>query len=220
MHALLIGATGATGKDLLELLLNDMSFQQVSIFVRRPLKRQHPKLTVHVIDFDKINQWHHLVKGDVLFSCLGTTLKAAGSKEAQWKIDYDYQYNFAKVAKENQIDNYVLISSDFADPKSSLYYSRMKGMLEEAVKGLNFAKITIFNPPLLARKNSDRIGEVIGLKVLRFFNALGLFNAQKPLPTEVLAQAMINCAKSKVKGFTRVKGREIWKRAQHDMKLE
>ena len=86
MHALLIGATGATGKDLLELLLKDNAIHQVDIFVRRHPDLQHNKLNIHVIEFDRPEQWKHLVKGDVLFSCLGTTLKAAGSKDAQWKI--------------------------------------------------------------------------------------------------------------------------------------
>ena len=214
MHALVIGASGATGKDLLDLLLQDASFQQVDVFVRRALSQQHPKLKVHVIDFDKTDQWHQLVKGNVLFSCLGTTLKAAGSKEAQWKIDYDYQYHFAQAAKENQVSHYVLVSSDYADPKSSFFYSRMKGELEVAVKALNFSQTTIFNPPLLARKNSDRTGEVMGLKLIKFFNKLGLFKGQKPLPTEVLAQAMINSAKIKGDGLAILKGKEIWERAQ------
>lgn len=214
MKALMIGATGATGKDLLELLLKDTSFQQVDIFVRRPLKLQHPKLNIHVIDFDKPEQWHPLVKGDVLFSALGTTLKAAGSKEAQWKIDYEYQYNFAKAAKENNVNNYVLVSAGFADPKSSVFYSRMKGELEEAIMSLGFSTITIFHPPLLVRKDTDRKGEVIGMKLIQFFNKLGLFRAQKPLPTEVLAQAMINAAKKKESGLTTIKSKEIWKCAQ------
>ncbi|MEH7549743.1 NAD(P)H-binding protein, partial [Neobacillus vireti] len=109
MHALLIGATGATGKDLLDLLLKDDSFHQVDIFVRRNLDVQHEKLKIHVIDFDKSEQWRYLVKGDVLFSCLGTTFKTAGSKEAQWKVDYDYQYQFAKFARERNVNNYVLV---------------------------------------------------------------------------------------------------------------
>ena len=210
MHALLIGATGATGKDLLHLLLQDNAFHRVDIFVRRNLDIQHEKLKVHVIDFDKPEQWKHLVKGDVLFSCLGTTLKAAGSKEAQWKIDYDYQYQFAKAARENNVHSYVLVSADFASPNSFFYYSKMKGQLEVAVKALGFPKLTIFNPPVLIRKNSDRPAEVAGWKVIKFFNKIGLFRSQKPLPTEILAQAMINAAKSNVSGVSTYKPQDIW----------
>lgn len=111
MKALLIGATGATGKDLLELLLKDEEIHQVDVFVRRELNTKHEKLNTHIIDFDNPEEWKHLVKGDVLFSCLGTTLKLAGSKEAQWKIDYEYQYQFAKIAKENNVNSYVGVGS-------------------------------------------------------------------------------------------------------------
>jgi uncharacterized protein YbjT (DUF2867 family) len=214
MHALIVGATGATGKDLLELLLNDDTVHQVTIFVRRGLKLVHEKLKIYVIDFDKPEQWKHLVKGDVLFSCLGTTLKAAGNKEAQWKTDYDYQYLFAKAAKENHVNNYVLVSSGFASPDSPFFYTRMKGQLEEAVKALGFTKLTIFNPPILKRKNSDRPGEVAGLKAIHFFNKIGLFHSQKPLPTEVLAQAMINSARRKADGIVSLQGQSIWECAE------
>lgn len=210
MHALLIGATGATGKDLLNLLLKDDSFQQVDIFVRRNLDIQHKKLKIHVIDFDKPEQWMHLVKGDVLFSCLGTSLKAAGSKEAQWKVDYDYQYEFAEAARENNVNNYVLVSSGFASPNSHFYYPKMKGQLEEAVKALGFQKLFIFNPPGLLRKNSDRSGEIIGLKIIQFFNKIGIIRSYKLMPTEILAQTMINSAKTKENGIFTLKGKAIW----------
>lgn len=211
MHALLIGATGATGKDLLNLLLKDNDFERVDIFVRRKLDLQHEKLNIHVIDFDKLELWKELVKGDVLFSALGTTLKAAGSKAAQWKIDYDYQHEFAKAASENKVSSYVLVSASNASPDSSIFYSKMKGQLEAAVKALGFLKLTIFNPPLLIRKDTDRTMEVAGMKVLQFFNKIGLLHSQKPLPTEILAQAMINAAKTNAKGNSTFKGKEIWK---------
>ena len=209
-HALIIGATGATGKDLLDLLLKDDAFDRVDIFVRRELDLQHEKLTVHVIDFDKPEEWKHLVKGDVLFSCLGTTLKAAGSKQAQWKIDFDYQYEFAKAARENNVNSYVLVSSSNASANSFIFYSKMKGQLEAAVKALGFQRLTIFNPPILVRKNSDRAGEVTGLKVIRFLNKIGLFKSQTPMATEILAQAMINAAKTKESGVHSMEGKEIW----------
>ncbi len=195
MNAIIIGATGATGKDLLEQILKDDAFTQVAVFVRRPIGIEHPKLTTHIIDFDKTEAWRHLVTGDVLFSCLGTTLKTAGSKEAQWKIDYDYQYQFAKVAKDNGVKHYVLVSSAMANAQSKMFYIKMKGALEEAVKALGFERLSIFNPPTLIRKNSDRAGENIGVKVFQFLNKFGLFASQKPLPTEQLAQAMLTVAK-------------------------
>ncbi|MCS0787929.1 NAD(P)H-binding protein [Cytobacillus firmus] len=210
MHALLIGATGATGKDLLDLLLEDDSFHQVNIFVRRDLHIQHKKLKVHVIDFDNSEQWRHLVKGDVLFSCLGTTLKAAGSKEAQWKIDYDYQYQFAEAARENNVSHYVLVSSGSSSPDSLIFYTRMKGQLEEAVKALGFPKLSIYKPPVLIRKNSDRTMEVAGLKAIQFFNKFGILRSQEPLPTEILAEAMIHSAKTKDNGFFTLEGKAIW----------
>lgn len=210
MHALLIGATGATGKDLLDILLEDDSFHRVDIFARRDLHIQHEKLKVHVIDFDNSEQWKHLVKGDVLFSCLGTTIKAAGSKEAQWKIDYDYQYQFAEAARENNVSHYVLVSSGSSSPDSPIFYTRMKGQLEEAVKALGFPKLSIFKPPVLIRKNSDRTMEVAGLKAIQFFNKFGILRSQKPLPTEILAEAMVHSAKTKDNGFFTLEGKAIW----------
>lgn len=205
MKALVIGATGATGKDLVKKLLADQDFDQVDVFVRKPLGVENPKLTAHIVNFDQPEEWKNLVKGDVAFSCLGTTLKAAGSKEKQWKVDFDYQYEFAKIAKDNNVDDYVLVSSYGANPQSKIFYSRMKGELEEQVKGLHFNKITIFQPGMLERKSSDRSGEVLGGKIIKFVNKFGLFESMKPLPTDVLAQAMINSSKIKSNGYSKIK---------------
>lgn len=210
MNALLIGASGATGKDLLELLLEDTEITRVDIFVRRNLDIEHEKLHIHIIDFDKPEQWQHLVHGDVLFSCLGTTLKAAGSKEAQMKIDHDYQLQFARAAKQNNLTSYVLVSSGLASASSPFFYTRMKGLLEDHVKVLNFPKIIIFNPPALERMHSDRKMEVAAIKVFHFFNSLGMFRSIKPLPTNVLAKAMVNAVKSLENGEYSIKGQQIW----------
>lgn len=209
MKALLIGATGATGRDLLELLLKDEEIHQVDVFVRRELNFKHEKLNSHIIDFNKPEEWKHLVKGDVLFSCLGTTLKIAGSKEAQWKIDYEYQYQFAKLAKENNVNSYVLVSAANASSKSSIFYSKMKGQLEDDVKTLKFLKTIIFNPPLLIRENTDRKMEVLGAKIIAFFNNLGIFCSQKPLSTKLLAEAMLKSVKDLKNGDYSITGQNI-----------
>lgn len=205
MKALVIGATGATGKDLVNQLLQDKDFEEVNIFVRKPVDIQNEKLKVHVVNFENPEEWKSKVKGDVAFSCLGTTLKAAGSKEAQRKVDFDYQYEFAKAAKENNVGDYILVSAYGANPKSKIFYSKMKGELEEVVKKLRFEKITIFKPGMLERKDSDRTGEVLGSRIIKFANKLGLLESQKPLPTDVLAKAMINSSKIKSNGYSSIK---------------
>jgi uncharacterized protein YbjT (DUF2867 family) len=209
MNILLVGATGATGKDLLDLLIKDESIKRIDIFVRRDIAFQNDKLHVNIIDFDKPKQWKHLIKGDLLFSCLGTTLKAAGSKEEQKKVDYHYQYQFAKSAKENNVNTYVLVSSDYASTKSAFFYSRMKGQLEEDVKVLNFPRLIIFNPPILLRKGSNRKAEVVSTKILKFLNSLGLLKSSKPLATELLAKALLNSIKMPGKAVQSIKGQEI-----------
>lgn len=196
MKALLIGATGATGSDLLQLLLKDSEVESVTIFVRRDPLINHPKLKVHLIDFDRNEQWRHLVKGDILFSCLGTTLKDAGSKEAQWKVDHDYQYRFAEAARENGVGTLLLVSSMNASPKSPFFYARMKGELEEAIRRLGFPGLMIFRPPSLIRKGSDRTMERAGVKLIGFLNRLGLLQSMRPLSTVQLAKAMLCAAKS------------------------
>lgn len=205
MKALVIGATGATGKDLVNKLLQDKDYEEVDIFVRKPLDIENPKLKTHLVDFENPDSWKNLVNGDVAFSCLGTTLKAAGSKEAQRKVDFDYQYNFAKVAKENEVEDYILVSSYGANPKSKIFYSKMKGELEQEVKNLHFNKITIFQPGMLERKNTERTGEVMGGKIIKFANKFGVLESQKPLPTDVLAQAMVNSSKIKSNGYSKIK---------------
>jgi uncharacterized protein YbjT (DUF2867 family) len=195
MKVLIIGATGATGKDLLEIVLEDTEIQKVDIFVRREVNMQHEKLHTHIIDFDKPEEWKDLVTGDVLFSCLGTTRKIAGSKEAQWKVDYEYQYQFAKTARENGVEQYVLVSATGASSKSIAFYNKMKGRLEDAVKLLGFPKIIIFNPPLLIRENTDRKVEIIAEKLIKFFNKIGFFHSQT-LSTKALAEAMIESVKA------------------------
>ena len=190
MKAVLIGATGAVGKDLLQALLEDARYTEVVAFARRALGVQHEKLREHTIDFDAPATWQELVKGDVLFSTLGTSLKQAGSKEAQRHIDYDYQLAFAKAARANGVKSLVLLSSIGADSKSSIFYLRLKGELDDAVRGLGFDSLSIVRPPSLIRAKSKRFGETASVKFLQAANAIGLAKRLAPMETAVVARSM------------------------------
>ena len=196
--AIVIGATGLVGTNLVQLLLRDDSFSVIKIFVRRNTSIRDPKIQEHIIEFDKPEQWQHEVKGDVLFSALGTTLKQAGSKEAQYKIDYDYQYKFAKAAAQNNVPVYVLVSSAMASEKSKIFYTRMKGELERDIKQLPFQFIHIIQPGMLVgNRKENRPGEKIGIAVLRFLNKLGIAKQQKPVDASIVARAMMNVSYKK-----------------------
>jgi uncharacterized protein YbjT (DUF2867 family) len=195
MHrtAIVIGATGLVGSSLVQQLLADVRFDRVKIFVRRKTSLQHAKLEEHVISFDAIETWSMKVTGDVLFSALGTTLKTAGSKEAQYKVDFEHQYNFAKAASQNGVPVYVLVSSAMASENSRIFYTRMKGQLENAVAALPFQSIQILKPGMLVGNRKEaRPGEKIGTAILRALNAIGILKKQKPIPAETVAKAMIN----------------------------
>lgn len=211
MKALVIGATGAVGKDLVQQLSEDGTFERVDIFVRREVKNPAAKVVAHVVDFDHPETWADQLMGDVLFSCLGTTIKAAGSQEAQWKVDYTYQYEAAKAAEANGVKNYVLVSSVGANAKSRVFYTKMKGALDDAVQQLGFEGCFILRPPSLIRKGSDRFGEKVGIVALKAFNAIGLMRSFTPMPTEAVAAAMIRLAKSGRKGVEIIESQEILK---------
>ncbi len=185
--ALVIGATGLVGKQLVNQLLSNERYTAIKLFVRRPTQIEDPKIKEYLID----------ITGDILFSCLGTTLKQAGSKKAQYRIDYTYQYEFARIASENAVPDYMLISSPSANPKSMLFYTRIKGELEEAVKKLGFSKICIIQPSVLSGNRPEkRPGEEIGGKII---NALGRIfpfaRKYRSISGETVAKAMVALAR-------------------------
>jgi uncharacterized protein YbjT (DUF2867 family) len=195
MKALIIGATGATGKDLVNVLLQDPDYTEVVIFVRRSSGIIDPKLSEIITDFDNLESVSGDIKGDVWFSCLGTTLKIAGSKEKQYHIDYEIPLKFAGIAKRNGISKTVLLSAYGASVTSSVFYSRIKGELEEKIDVIAFNSYIIFKPGILLRKDSDRLGERITIPLLRFLNKFGILRKFRPLPTTELAQKMAGAAK-------------------------
>lgn len=209
MKAILLGATGAVGRDLVRQLLQDDSFTELYLLVRRiPEGLSSPKLRIEVLDFDQPDQWPELPEADVLFSSLGTTLRDAGSQAAQYRVDYGYQYEVARRAAARGVPHYILVSAWGAKPKARSFYSRMKGELEAAVQALPFRRISILRPPLLERKGSTRSGERLTAAVLRGLSALGLLRAFRPMPTSVVARCMHALSTSQHSGI--LEPRDIW----------
>ena len=192
MVALVIGATGMVGSQLVQQLLADDRFEKIKVFSRRAFAITHSKLEEHLINFDFPEQWKAMVRGYVLFSALGTTLSKAGSKGEQFKIDYKYQYQFAKVASENEVPQYVLVSAAYASPGSKIFYSRMKGILEKDVKKLSFQHITILKPGMLSgNRKEERAGEKIGIAVFNVLHHIPGLKFLKPVSAAIVARAMI-----------------------------
>ena len=177
---------------MLNQLLEDNRFEKIRIFVRRDSGIKHPKLEQQIIDFAHEKTWSKYLTGDVLFSALGTTLKQAGGKEKQYEIDFTYNLNFAKKAKENGIENYVLVSSIGANSKSKVFYLRMKGELDDAVLKLEFKNLTILKPAsLTGERTPPRIAEEISVPVMRFLTRFVL-KKYRPIHGKTVAKAMIN----------------------------
>lgn len=204
-----LGASGLVGYSLVNKLLFHSEYEKVRIFVRRKTGVIHENLEEKIIDFDKPESWKHLVQGDVLFSTLGTTIKTAKTKEKQYLVDFTYQYEFARAAAENGVPNYVLVSSMGANPKSSVFYSRMKGELEESVSKLNFSKILIFRPSILdGDRREKRTSEKIGLVISRFLTRF-ILKKYRPTPIPILTSKMIRLSVDQIEGFRIIEGIEI-----------
>lgn len=199
--AIVIGSTGLVGTQLIKQLLENQDYSKVISFVRRKSGVSHPKLTENIVDFDNPNAWKELVKGDVLFSTMGTTLKTAGSKANQFKVDYTYQFETAKMASENGVPVYVLVSSAGANAKSPFFYSKIKGQLETDVKKLPFKTIHILQPgPLDGDRKENRKMEKVALKAIYSLNKLGIFKNYRPILDSEVAKKMIEVAESENSG--------------------
>lgn len=195
--AIVLGATGMVGAALLQQLLANEEYSSVLIFVRRSTQLNHAKLTEYVVDFNQPEQWAKLVQGDVLFSCLGTTLAVAGSKANQYKVDFTYQYEMAKIASENGVKSLVLVSSAGAKASSSNFYLGMKGKLDETVQQLNFQTVSVLRPgQLYGNRLPKRAMEEVAIKVMFLINRIGILQNYRPIHADEVAKAMQQVAKS------------------------
>jgi len=193
--ALVIGATGLVGLQLVRLLVEDARFGEVRVFARRPTGLDHAKLVERIVDFERLDAVDEAIRGDVLFSSLGTTLRQSGSQAAQYRVDYTYQHEFARRAAQNGVGAYVLVSSAGASVDSLFFYMRMKGELERDVRALPFPHIHILQPGYLdGQRREPRPGEALGLAAMRLIGGIGPLRPYRPIPVRTVAQAMIALA--------------------------
>ena len=194
--AIVIGASGLVGSFITLKLLDDERYQSVKVFVRNSLRINHPKLEENIVSFEYLETWKSKIAADELFSALGTTIKKAGSKENQYKVDFTYQYEIAAAASQNGVKKYLLVSSIGADYKSRNFYLRMKGNLDEKVLQLNFEKIRIFRPSILEGLRSEsRPGETLGIKIAGIITSvIPALKKYKPIRASEVAEAMIKSA--------------------------
>jgi uncharacterized protein YbjT (DUF2867 family) len=194
--ALVAGATGLIGKQLLDLLLKDDTYSVVKALTRTALNTAHPKLENIVIDFDTIAQHPALLKADDVFCCLGTTIKKVKTKEKFRKVDFDYPLELARVSKANGATQFLLISALGADKESGIFYNQVKGEVEEAIAAVGFTSYHIFRPSLLL---GDRTEHRSGEDAAKFvFKYLGFLVPEKYKGIESIKIARAMLAEAKV----------------------
>lgn len=194
MHLLLIGSTGLVGSHVLELALKDSRVEKVTILVRRATPQLDPKINVQVVDFEHLPTEASWWKADSVICTLGTTIKAAGSKEAFRRVDLDYPLMVAKVARDHGTRCYVLNSAMGADTHSNFFYNRVKGEVEERLTAMSFKSLTMVRPGLIGGERTEfRLGEEMAKAVVKVIGPLLPKSFQMNEPSRI-AKALLEAA--------------------------
>ena len=211
--ALIAGASGLVGRHCLELLLAaDDRYERVVSIGRRELPLQHPRLEQHVVDFDDLAANKLWLIADDVYCCLGTTIGQAGSEAAFYKVDYTYVVELAAVLSGNFAAQFLVISALGADAHARLFYNRVKGEMEAAVKATSFRAIHIFQPSLLlGERPNPRLGERVGGALLALLGPLmvGPLRPYRAIRARTVAQAMLDAARQDGGGTRTYRSDEI-----------
>ena len=207
----LFGGTGLIGSSLLEILLKDDRYSKVNLVTRIPFLVNNIKVNVHLIDFlDQKAIEKTIENSEIVFVSIGTTqAKVKGNRDAYRKIDFDIIYNVAKACKKKQVKHFLFVSSQGADHKSSSFYLKLKGEIEQAVFDLKLSCCSVFRPSLLlGKRNENRPGEQIAQWIMPLFSFLMPTNF-KPIDAYSVAQSMVNISQSNPKGYNYFHYQEI-----------
>lgn len=195
--AIISGASGLVGNNLLNLLLNSKKYKKVYCLVRKELAIQHPNLEQIIFDYNNDNSYLNLPKADEVFCCLGTTIKNAGSQKAFKKVDLEYPLKLAKAVLKKEAKAYHVITALGASSDSNIFYNKVKGELEDELKKLKFEQLYIYRPSLLlGNRKEQRLGEKFGTVFMKSFNFLmqGSLKKYRAIQAEDVAKAMLYAA--------------------------
>jgi uncharacterized protein YbjT (DUF2867 family) len=213
MIATLIGSTGLTGSFLVRQLLADSAIAKVTSVSRRSLNISNSKLTeVLISDLADLPTVQSQIRSELYFCCLGTTIKAAGSKENFEKVDHAAVVDFAKIAKAHDAKSFTLVSAMGANANSMLFYNRVKGRTEDDVQALGLRSLIIFRPALLVGPRAEyRWGERLATKTIVPLSRLLPTRIRKSLitPAETLTTRMLAAGKAAPPGIQVILAKEI-----------
>lgn len=203
--ALLLGGTGFIGSQLLPLLLNNPAYGKVIALVRKPVKITHPKLEQRITDFtNEDNYKANIPAGDTIFCCIGTTMKQVkGDKVKYRQIDFDIPVNAARWGIEKGYTQYLLVSAIGANARSSNFYLQLKGEVEEAISGMPYPTVHIFQPSLLMGSRQESRPAEKAAQLLSPLLSLLTFGSMKkysPIRGSEVATAMLSAAVSETTG--------------------
>jgi len=204
-NAMILGATGLVGQNLLRQMLACDMYDKILALVRRPLDIQHPKLVQQQFNPDQLENFKTDFAVHDVFCALGTTIKTAGSKEAFKKVDFDYVVALGKWCAKNHVSKLMVVSAMGANPKSRVFYSQVKGEMENAISQMAIPQVQVFRPSLLmGQRTENRTGEKAaqGFMGALGFLFIGPLLKYKAIRADVVANAMLNAAKLNKPGFT------------------
>jgi uncharacterized protein YbjT (DUF2867 family) len=170
-RAVIAGASGLIGGELMNILLEGQAFDEVLVVVRKKLLINHEKLSQLVIHFDQMEDYEKSISGDVFFCCLGSTQKKTPDKTLYYKIDHDYPLCLARLAVKNGCGQFHLISAISANVSASGFYSRMKGETARDISQLDIRALYIYEPSLITGdRKENRAGERFAAALMKVVN--------------------------------------------------
>ena len=207
--AIVAGATGLIGRELVQKLIGSDEYRVIYLISRRENGLRHPKIKEIITNFDLICQMNIAETIDDAFCTLGTTMNKAGSREQFKKIDYQYVIDFANLTVRLGASKFLVISSVGADPKSPAFYNKVKGMTEDALKGMGFKHLVILRPSLLLGNRTEfRLAEKLSGYVMKALNFMIPVNF-KAIQGERVAEYMIKMALTPTEAVSVIKSGEI-----------